>query len=262
MAGVARGTPSIFLQVLVKRVQSVETEGVSQSNKWENCHLFAGDGGWVAVFLLRQCFLPEERRRQAVYLMLDNYDSFTQMLVSYFRELGVRMDTYENDGIDAKTVRDMDDAGLLRGIVVSPGPKSPKECGNCGDIVRLAARRRIPLLGVCLGHQVIADVFGARVTRGKRPMHGKVTAIRHNNQGLFKALPETFEVVRYHSLVVDDDELPHFFSVDARSEDGAIMALRHRELPLYGVQFHPEAARTQYGHELLSRFVVCCETAR
>ena len=194
--------------------------------------------------------------------MLDNYDSFTQMLVSYFRELGVRMDTYENDGIDAKTVRDMDDAGLLRGIVVSPGPKSPKECGNCGDIVRLAARRRIPWLGVCLGHQVIADVFGARVTRGKRPMHGKVTAIRHNNQGLFKALPETFEVVRYHSLVVDDDELPHFFSVDARSEDGAIMALRHRELPLYGVQFHPEAARTQYGHELLSRFVVCCETAR
>lgn len=197
-----------------------------------------------------------------MYLMVDNYDSFTQMLVSYFQELGVCMDTYANDDIDVKTVCDMDDAGLLQGIVVSPGPKSPKECGNCGDIVRLASRRRIPLLGVCLGHQVIADVFGARVIRGRRPMHGKVTAIRHNSQGLFESLPETFYVTRYHSLVVDGDTLPPCFSVDARSEDGAVMALRHRELPLCGVQFHPEAARTQYGHELLSRFVTYCETAR
>ncbi|WP_298629359.1 aminodeoxychorismate/anthranilate synthase component II [uncultured Senegalimassilia sp.] len=190
-----------------------------------------------------------------MYLMIDNYDSFTAMLASYFAELGTAMVVKKNDEISLHDIAQMDAQNPLEGIVISPGPKSPADCGSCIQIVRWAAGRHIPLLGVCLGHQVLAAAFGARIVRGKRPMHGKVTPIRTNGKGLFRGIPAQFPVTRYHSLVVDERSLPSCLVVDAHSDDGAVMALRHANLPLFGVQFHPEAARTLYGHELIANFM-------
>ena len=194
-----------------------------------------------------------------MYLMIDNYDSFTAMLVSYFMELGADVEMRKNDEIALEDIERMDARSPIEGIVVSPGPKSPSDCGNCIQVVRWAARRRVPLLGVCLGHQVLAAAYGARVVRGGRPMHGKVSMLRANGRGLFRGLPSEFPVTRYHSLVVDARSIPSCLTVDARTEDGAVMALRHTGLPLFGVQFHPEAARTRYGHELIANFMDICE---
>lgn len=191
-------------------------------------------------------------------LMIDNYDSFTAMLSSYFLELGAQLTTLQNDTVSVASVEQLDREHNLEGIIISPGPKSPEDCGCCKDIVRWAAERRTPLLGVCLGHQIIASVYGAKVSRGESPMHGKISTIRTQQRGLFAGLPAEFSVTRYHSLVVQEDTLPACLRVDARADDGTVMAISHTELPIYGVQFHPEAARTQYGHELLANFLAVC----
>ncbi|MDO4323143.1 MAG: aminodeoxychorismate/anthranilate synthase component II [Lachnospiraceae bacterium] len=192
-----------------------------------------------------------------MYLMIDNYDSFVYNLARYMEELGERVELIRNDRISAGQVETMMLAGTLEGIIISPGPKSPKDCGNCREIVEQMAGR-VPILGVCLGHQIIGHVFGAKVVKGVRPMHGKVTRIRTTGEGLFEQLPREYSVTRYHSLIVSDEQFPEELQVDARSEDGVIMALSHRKLPVYGVQFHPEAVLTEYGHELLGNFTKIC----
>lgn len=196
-------------------------------------------------------------KEKHMYLMVDNYDSFVHNLARYMEELGEHTELVRNDRITAGQVEAMRLAGALEGIIISPGPKSPGDCGNCCDIVRQMAGK-VPILGVCLGHQIIGHVFGAKVTKGVRPMHGKVTEIHTAGKGLFESLPETYQVTRYHSLIVSDENFPEVLQVDARSEDGVIMALSHRTLPVYGVQFHPEAVLTEYGHEILENYTKIC----
>lgn len=192
-----------------------------------------------------------------MYLMIDNYDSFVYNLAKYMEELGETVKLVRNDRITAEDTDKLLASGELEGIILSPGPKSPKDCGNCRDILERMAGR-VPVLGVCLGHQIIGHVFGAVVRKGKRPMHGKVTRMATDGRGLFENLPRQYEVTRYHSLIVDDEDFPRDLQVDARSEDGVIMALSHRQMPVYGVQFHPEAVLTEYGHELLDNYTKIC----
>lgn len=192
-----------------------------------------------------------------MYLMIDNYDSFVFNLARYLEELGENVKMVRNDRITVGKIESMLAAGSLSGVILSPGPKSPVDCGNCKEILVNVAGR-IPVLGVCLGHQIIGHVFGAVVQKGKRPMHGKVTSISTDGTGLFLNLPRTFQVTRYHSLVVSEEGFPEELQVNAWSEDGAIMAVSHRKMPIYGVQFHPEAVLTEYGHELLANFTRIC----
>ncbi len=202
-----------------------------------------------------------------MYLMVDNYDSFVHTLTSYFAELGCDMRIVRNDALDVGRVLDLARGGELQGVVISPGPKTPEQSGSCPQLVQAlqqwggASARPVPILGVCLGHQVIAQANGARVRRGVRPMHGKVTPIETDGAGLFSGLPRRFKVTRYHSLVVDAGHLPPCLRVDALADDGAVMAISHRELPVFGVQFHPEAVLTSYGHELLGSFLRVCRQA-
>lgn len=199
-----------------------------------------------------------------MYLMVDNYDSFVHTLTSYFAELGCDIRIVRNDALEVAQVLDLAARGSLEGVIISPGPKTPLESGRCLQLVQAlqqwdgASARPVPILGVCLGHQVIACANGARVVRGVRPMHGKVTPIKTDGAGLFSSLPRRFEVTRYHSLVVDAGQLPACLRVDALADDGAVMAISHRELPVYGVQFHPEAVLTSYGHELLAAYLQVC----
>lgn len=193
-----------------------------------------------------------------MYLMVDNYDSFVHNLATYMHELGCQVELVRNDGFDPAALANLISGGGIEGLVISPGPKDPTDCGLSMEAVRLAAGR-MPVLGVCLGHQVIASVFGASVGKGPRPMHGKVTRIVNDGTGLFRGLPQSYLVTRYHSLVVKSGEgFPRELRVDAWSEDDEIMAISHREMPVYGVQFHPEAVLTEHGHELLERFACIC----
>lgn len=189
-----------------------------------------------------------------MYLMIDNYDSFVYNLAAYFREAGAEMQVVRNDRITVSDVKNLKD---LEGIVLSPGPKTPEEGGRSLEILQ-HFQGKVPILGVCLGHQMIGHHYRASVQRGERPMHGKISRIRHENRALFSGLPETFSVTRYHSLVVSEQTFPACLQIDARSEDGAIMALSHREYPIYGVQFHLEAVMTEYGHELIENFMRIC----
>lgn len=191
-----------------------------------------------------------------MFLMIDNYDSFVYNLVRYFEELEQEMLVYRNDDI---TIEQMETINP-RGIVLSPGPKDPAETGICQEIIRHFSNR-IPVLGVCLGHQTIAHVFGANIVKGKRPMHGKVTKMNHTGEGILKNIPSPMNVTRYHSLVVEEASLPEDFWVTGRSEDGVIMALKHKRLLLEGVQFHPEAVLTEYGHALLENYIDWCKEA-
>lgn len=184
-----------------------------------------------------------------MYLMIDNYDSFVYNLKAYLQELGRDILVRRSDELTLDDIQAMQP----QGIILSPGPKRPWDAQLCVDTVRRFGGK-VPLLGVCLGHQVLGHCAGAVVEKGARPMHGKVTRVRHNGTGLFAGLPREFTVTRYHSLVVQQDTLPEDYQVDCVAEDGAVMGLSHRTLPLFGVQFHPEAVLTEYGHELLENF--------
>lgn len=192
-----------------------------------------------------------------MFLMIDNYDSFVYNLARYLEEQGHLVKLIRNDKVTLSQVENMMKSGTLEGIIISPGPKSPKDCGNCAEILKAMAGR-VPILGVCLGHQIIGHVFGAEVVKGERPMHGKVTPVITDGTGVFENLPRTYEVTRYHSLVVSEKNFPDVLKIDARTDDGVIMGISHREMPVYGVQFHPEAVLTQYGHELLENFAQIC----
>jgi anthranilate synthase component 2 len=185
-----------------------------------------------------------------VILLVDNYDSFVYNLARYLEELGETTRVVRNDATSAT-------AALASGpthVVLSPGPCTPREAGISVDLVRSAARLGTPLLGVCLGHQCLGAALGGRVVRGA-PVHGKVSPVRHDGTGLFAGLPSPLRVTRYHSLVVDPGSLPADLLPSAWTEDGILMAIRHREAPLWGVQFHPEAVLTQEGHALLANFL-------
>jgi len=183
-------------------------------------------------------------------LMIDNYDSFTYNLVQYLGELGVEVKVVRNDEISIEQVARLRPAR----IVISPGPRTPNEAGiSLGVIGRFAGE--IPILGVCLGHQAIGQAFGGKVVRAKRVMHGKVSSVRHDGKGVFAGIPDRFAATRYHSLAVERASLPACLGVSAESEEGEIMGLRHRTLPLEGVQFHPEAMLTEHGHAMLKNFL-------
>jgi anthranilate synthase component 2 len=183
-------------------------------------------------------------------LLLDNYDSFTYNLYHYFGELGAVATVLRNDALGVA------DALALRpkAIVISPGPCDPDRAGISVDLVREAAGI-CPILGVCLGHQAIAQAFGGRIVRAPEIMHGKVSEIEHTGGDLFRGLPSPFLATRYHSLVAEPATLPGCLEVTARTQDGVIMAVRHRELPIHGVQFHPESIETRHGHQLLENFL-------
>ena len=183
-------------------------------------------------------------------LMIDNYDSFTYNLVQYLGELGAEVKVARNDEIS------LDEVARLRParIVISPGPCTPDQAGiSLGVIGRFAGD--VPILGVCLGHQAIGQAFGGKVVRARRVMHGKVSSVRHDGRGVFAGIPDRFAATRYHSLAVERESLPACLEVSAQSEEGEIMGLRHRTLPLEGVQFHPEALLTEHGHAMLKNFI-------
>jgi anthranilate synthase component 2 len=185
-----------------------------------------------------------------VILVLDNYDSFTYNLVQYLGELGAEVKVVRNDELTVDAVEALAPAR----IVISPGPGTPDDAGiSLGVIERLGAR--VPILGVCLGHQAIGQAFGGKVVRARQVMHGKVSQVRHDGRGVFAGLPAEFVATRYHSLVVERATLPGALEVTAQSEDGEIMGLRHRALAIEGVQFHPEALLTEHGHKMLENFL-------
>jgi anthranilate synthase/aminodeoxychorismate synthase-like glutamine amidotransferase len=182
--------------------------------------------------------------------VIDNYDSFTYNLVQYLRELGGEVDVFRNDEIGVEEL----EALAPSHIVISPGPGTPDQAGiTLALIERLAGR--VPMLGVCLGHQALGKAFGGEVVRAGRVMHGKVSRIRHDGSGVFSGIPAEFIATRYHSLVVERATLPGCLAVTATSDDGEIMGLRHRELGVEGVQFHPEALLTEHGHRMLHNFI-------
>jgi anthranilate synthase component 2 len=188
-------------------------------------------------------------------LMIDNYDSFTYNLVQYFGELGEDVRVFRNDDITLEGI-----AGLRPDrLVLSPGPCSPAEAGICVEAIR-AFTGKLPILGVCLGHQAIGAALGGRIVRAARLMHGKSSRVTTDGQGVYAGLPAEFEVVRYHSLAIEKESLPEALAVTSTSEDGEIMGVRHRELattktPLEGVQFHPESILTEHGHAMLENFL-------
>ena len=188
-------------------------------------------------------------------LMIDNYDSFTYNLVQYLSELGADVVVHRNDALSVA------EAAALKPerIVISPGPCTPSEAGICVELIQ-ALGDQVPILGVCLGHQAIGQAFGGRIVHAGQVMHGKVSRIRHTGEGVFHHLPDGFEATRYHSLVIDKQSLPESLEVTAWSEDAKggmeeIMGVRHKTLPIQGVQFHPESILTQHGHDLLRNFL-------
>ena len=183
-------------------------------------------------------------------LMIDNYDSFTYNLYQYLSMLGEEVKVIRNDEITIERIRDM----KPEMIVLSPGPCTPNESGICKDIV-MYLNLEYPILGVCLGHQTIAQMYGGKIIKAKEPVHGKVCKINHIDKGVFMGLKNPLKVTRYHSLVVDKESLPDVFEITAMTKDGEIMGLRHKELPIEGVQFHPEAILTEQGIELLNNFL-------
>lgn len=191
-------------------------------------------------------------------LLIDNYDSFTYNLVHFLGELGAETIVHRNDAIG------VDEALALRadGIVISPGPCDPDRAGICLALIEAAAAKKVPLLGVCLGHQAIGQVFGGHVIRAPVPMHGKVSAIRHSGvrrngapRSVFDNLPSPFNATRYHSLIVERETLPGDLAITAETDDGLIMGLQHRSLPIHGVQFHPESIASEHGHDILANFI-------
>ena len=185
-----------------------------------------------------------------MFVLIDNYDSFTYNLYHFLGELGASVTVKRNDAITVDEVLDLEP----QGIILSPGPCDPDQAGICLELVSRAAGR-FPILGVCLGHQSVGQAFGGRIVRAEAPMHGKLSPIRHQGDGVFDGLPAPLAATRYHSLVVEREGLPDALEVTAETEDGTIMGLRHRELPVHGVQFHPESIASEHGHALLHNFL-------
>jgi anthranilate synthase/aminodeoxychorismate synthase-like glutamine amidotransferase len=184
-------------------------------------------------------------------LLIDNYDSFTFNLVHYLGDLGASCDVRRNNTLTPAEAL----ALTPEAIVLSPGPCTPNEAGICLDLIAAAAAARVPLLGVCLGHQAIGQAFGATVIRAPKPVHGKTSPIHHRNSDIFAGLPSPFNATRYHSLVVDRATIPACLEVTAWTEDTLVMGLAHRTLPIFGVQFHPESIASEHGHDLLAGFL-------
>ena len=184
-------------------------------------------------------------------LLIDNYDSFTWNLVHYLGELGARTEVRRNDALTVAEALEM----KPRAVVLSPGPCDPDRAGICLELTRACAAAALPLFGVCLGHQTLGQAMGGRVVRAGRIVHGKTSAIRHTGAGVFEGLPQGFAATRYHSLVVERATLPDDLEVTAETEDGTIMGLRHRTLPLHGVQFHPESIASEHGKAILGNFL-------
>jgi anthranilate synthase component 2 len=186
-----------------------------------------------------------------VFILIDNYDSFTYNLYHYLGELGAEIEVHRNDQITVDEVM----AKAPQGIILSPGPCDPDRAGICLDLIKAAAEKKMPLLGVCLGHQAIGQAFGGKVIRGPKPMHGKVSHVHHHDKSVFQDLPNDFDATRYHSLVVERESFPADLEVTAETEDGIVMGLCHKSLPIAGVQFHPESIASEHGHQLLANFL-------
>ncbi len=187
-------------------------------------------------------------------LVIDNYDSFTYNLVHFIGDVGGRCIVRRNDQIS------VDEALALKpaGIVLSPGPCTPNEAGICLDLIAASAKAQMPLFGVCLGHQAIGQSFGGKVVRAPVPMHGKLSEVTNTGKGVFEDVPSPFSATRYHSLIVERDSLPDSLEITARLPDGIIMGMRHKTLPIHGVQFHPESIASQHGHKILENFLKIC----
>lgn len=186
-------------------------------------------------------------------LLIDNYDSFTYNLVHYLAELGAETKVVRNDALSVDEVLGMN----IQGVVLSPGPCDPDRAGICLELVR-RIENKCPLLGVCLGHQTIGQVFGGEVVRAPEPVHGKTSMVYHTNKGIFKDIPSPFEATRYHSLIVKRDTFPDALEITAETQEGIIMGLAHKAYPIHGVQFHPESIASQHGHALLKNFLDMC----
>ena len=186
--------------------------------------------------------------------MIDNYDSFVYNLVRYFQELEEDVYTVRNDKITIKEIEEL----KPEGIIISPGPKSPLESGICLEILE-HFKGKIPILGICLGHQCIGHFFGGSVVKGKEPIHGKLSSVTHDNKGIFKGIPNPFTVTRYHSLIVEKDNISEDLEISAVTSDGVVMGVRHKKYLIEGVQFHPEAELTEHGHQLLKNFIDLCK---
>jgi len=187
-------------------------------------------------------------------LVVDNYDSFVYNLVQYLAQLGASVEVRRNDAVHPSELDAMD----VQGVLISPGPGTPQEAGNSMPIVSACATRPLPLLGVCLGHQAIGAAFGASIVRAPELLHGKTSEVHHDGSGVLAAMPEPFTATRYHSLAVDESGLPPEIVVNGRTTSGVVMAVRHTELPIDGVQFHPESVLTQGGHHLLANWLARC----
>lgn len=186
-------------------------------------------------------------------LVVDNYDSFVYNLVQYLGELGAEPIVHRDDAVSLADVEGIDPDGIL----ISPGPGSPADAGVSNELIRTWGER-VPVFGVCLGHQCIGEVFGGTVVRAPQVVHGKTSMVHHDGRGLFEGLPDPLEATRYHSLVVDRDSVPDCLEITAWTDDGLVMGLRHRDLPIEGVQFHPESVLTDAGHDLVGNFLRAC----
>jgi anthranilate synthase component 2 len=195
--------------------------------------------------------LTHPKGGNSMLLLIDNYDSFTYNLVHYFGELGADVVVRRNDAIDVETAMGMGASG----IVLSPGPCDPAQAGICLALTKAAAETKTPLMGVCLGHQTIGEAFGGKVIRCHEIVHGKMGTMHHSGKSVFKGLPTPFEATRYHSLTVERETLPDCLEITAELSDGTIMGLQHRDLPIHGVQFHPESIKSEHGHAMLQNFL-------
>ena len=185
-------------------------------------------------------------------LVVDNYDSFVYNLVQYLGQLGAEVTVVRNDEVDFSSLKGYD------GILISPGPGTPEAAGSSIDLVKFAAEKKIPLLGVCLGHQAIGVAFGATVSRAPELLHGKTSIVEHTNKGLLANLPSPFTATRYHSLAIEPQTLPGELEVTGKTQSGVVMAIEHRDLPISGVQFHPESVLTEHGHQMLGNWLERC----
>jgi len=189
-----------------------------------------------------------------MYILIDNYDSFTHIIRHYLDKNNTNVEVYRNNAICAKDIIKK----KPKGIIISPGPKTPNEAGISLELIRLASKK-IPILGICLGHQAIAQAYGGKIIRAKNIMHGKLSIINHDNSLIFNNIPQNFQATRYHSLIVEKSSLPKNLVINATSKDGYIMAITDVNAKTYGLQFHPESHDTEYGFKLINNFIKICE---